>query len=255
MRGLQLFLHEVTMAGQLLRPSVRAVFFDAVGTLIHPAPPAPEVYHAIAGRFRSRLSLDEICRRFRTAFQKEEALDQAAGLQTSEPREVERWRGIVTEVLDDVNDPAACFAELFEHFSRPEAWRCDPDAAETLQRLEKRGLQLGVASNFDQRLRRVAAGFEALRPLRHLVISSEVGWRKPAREFFAALCRSVELPPEAVLLVGDDVGNDYEGARAAGLQAVLFDPQGRAAASHDCRIAGLGELLKRSAQVSEGTSN
>ncbi len=231
------------MAGPFLGTSVRAVFFDAVGTVIHPEPPAPQVYHAAGRRFGSRLPLEEIRRRFRSAFQQEERRDQAAGLRTSEERERDRWRTIVAFVLDDVVDPEACFAELFEHFSRPKAWRCEPGTAETLRQLEARGLVLGLASNYDCRLRRVAAGLEALRPVRHLVISSEIGWRKPAAEFFMALCRNVGLPPEQVLLVGDDIANDYDGARAAGLQALLFDPQSSATAECFRRVTHLGELL------------
>ena len=49
--------------------------------------------------------------------------------------------------------------------------------------------------------------------------------RKPAREFFTALCQRVELQPEQVLLVGDDMVNDYEGARASRLHAILVAPQ------------------------------
>jgi putative hydrolase of the HAD superfamily len=210
------------MAGPLFGPTIRAVFFDAVGTLIHPEPAAPEVYHAVGRRFGSRLSPEEIRRCFRAAFQREEAQDQARQWRTSEERERKRWRTIVAAVLDDVTDPDGCFAALYEHFSRPEAWRCDPDAAEVLSRLAERGYVLGVASNFDRRLRPVAAGLPALRPLTHLVISSEVGWRKPAPAFFAALCRAVGLAPEQVALVGDDEINDYQGARAAGMQAVLL---------------------------------
>jgi putative hydrolase of the HAD superfamily len=224
-------------------PSVRAVFFDAVGTVIHPEPPAAEAYHAIGQQFGSRLSLDEIRRRFRAAFQREELRDREAGLRTSEAREEERWRDIVAAVLDDVADVDACFADLFAHFGRPAAWRCEPNAAETIRQLAERGFLLGLASNYDHRLRSVAAGLEALRRVRHLVISSEVGWRKPAPPFFDALCRSVDVAPAEVLLVGDDMGNDYEGGRTAGLQVVLFDPAGKVAADGVQRIARLGDLL------------
>jgi putative hydrolase of the HAD superfamily len=113
---------------------------------------------------------------------------------------------------------------LFTHFSRPEAWRIDPDAALVLSALAARGFTLGIASNFDHRLRSVTAGFPEMAFLSSIVISAEIGWRKPAREFFAALCQRVELQAEQVLLVGDDVVNDYEGARSCGLHAVLVNP-------------------------------
>lgn len=226
-----------------LLPAIRAVFLDAVGTLIHPEPPAPAVYAAVARRFGSRLSLPEIATRFATAFGRQEERDRAAGQRTSEEREVARWRTIVAEVLDDVSDPESCFQELYAHFAGPAAWRCEPGTPEVLAALAGRGWELGIASNFDHRLRGVAAGLPELRPVRHLLISSEVGWRKPAPAFFAAVCAASGCPPAEVLFVGDDFANDYEGARAAGLVALLLDPRRRSLLSPAERIADLGELL------------
>jgi putative hydrolase of the HAD superfamily len=205
----------------MIPPDVRAVFFDAVGTLVHPDPPAAAVYATVARALHSRLCEAEIATRFRTAFAREEARDRANGWRTSEERERQRWRCIVAKVLDDVVDDECCFRELFTHFGRPEAWRCDPQVAGVLAELGRRGYALGVASNYDARLHAVLAGFPELRPLRHVVISSEVGWRKPAPEFFRALRARVGLAPAEVLYVGDDRANDYEGALAAGLRAAL----------------------------------
>jgi putative hydrolase of the HAD superfamily len=204
----------------MIPPDVRAVFFDAIGTLIHPEPPAAAVYAAVAQSLGSRLTEAETATRFRTAFAREEALDRANDLRTCEERERRRWRHIVAEVLPDVCDGKRCFEELFAHFGRPDAWRSDATAA-VLVELERRGYVLGMASNYDSRLRGVVAGLPELRPLRHLVISSEVGWRKPAPEFFAALCERARLRPGEILFVGDDPVNDYAGATAAGLAATL----------------------------------
>src|SRR5438105_15865688 len=115
-----------------MRPQIRSLVFDAVGTVIHPEPPAPLVYAEVGRRHGSRLTAKAIAPRFAAAFVREEVRDHAQGLQTSEAREVERWQRIVAEVLDDVADRESCFTELFEHFSQPEAWRCAADAAETL---------------------------------------------------------------------------------------------------------------------------
>ncbi len=221
---------------------VRAVFFDAVGTLIHPDPPAGAVYADVGRQYGSRLTAEEIARRFTAAFRLEEAMDLAGELRTDEGRELRRWQHIVAAVLDDVTDPAACFTDLYRHFARPQAWQCELEVGTVLEQLEARGYGLGVASNYDWRLRLVAAGLPALRPLRELVISSQVGWRKPAPEFFAALRERAGLAAEQILLVGDDRVNDYDGARACGMPAVLLDARGRHPKVPE-RIARLRDLL------------
>ena len=224
---------------------IRAIVCDAVGTLIHPDPPAALLYAQVAARFGAVLAPEVIAARFREAFRREEAIDRAAGLRTSEERERQRWRRIVADVLPEVGDAEACFQELFEHFRRPTAWRCERGTGATLDHLGSAGYRLGLASNYDGRLRPVVAGLPELRPVaNHLVISSEVGWRKPAGPFFAALCGQTGGAPQEILYVGDDPDNDYEGARAAGLRAVLFDPENRAREVTN-RISRLTDLTER----------
>ncbi len=204
----------------------RAVFFDAVGTLINPRPAPAEVYFEIGRRHNSRLTLDEIAHRFRAAFRHEDAIDREHGWKTDEPREERRWRNIVAAVLDDVGDGEACFRELWHHFSQPEAWSCVADAERVLAELSRRGYPLGMASNFDSRLRGVVAGLPELAPLHLLTISSEIGWRKPARQFFERLLSDTGSRAEEILFVGDDPLNDADGARAAGLSVVLLGAGG-----------------------------
>jgi putative hydrolase of the HAD superfamily len=211
-----------------LHPGIRAVFFDAVGTLLFPVPSAPQVYASVARRHGLVVSPADVHRRFVAAFRAEEEADQLAGWVTTEVREVARWRRIVSDALPGVTDPVACFRELFEHFARPNAWRVNPDAPDVFRTLQDRDLVLGLASNYDARLWSVIDGHPGLDPLRsRVLVSAAVGHRKPSARFFAEVVRAAGTNPSAVLLVGDDLGNDYEGARAAGLAAVLLDEQDR----------------------------
>src|SRR6478672_11676425 len=123
---------------------VRAVAFDAVGTLITPDPPAAAVYHAVGRRHGSRLSSDEIATRFRAAFRTEDDRDRAAGWRTDPAREVDRWRRIVAAVVDDVSDADACFRELWDHFATPAAWRVLTGVGPVLAALSRRGFALGL---------------------------------------------------------------------------------------------------------------
>src|SRR5215471_10367041 len=124
--------------------TTRAVFFDAVGTLLHPEPSAAVVYAQVGNRFGSHYTQREIARRFGAAFRRQEAADRAAGWVTSAEREKRRWREIVSEVLDDVSDPDGCFEVLYDHFSRPDAWRLEPGADALFATLSSRGFRLGL---------------------------------------------------------------------------------------------------------------
>jgi putative hydrolase of the HAD superfamily len=219
------------------------VVFDAVGTLIHPTPSAPVVYAEVGKRLGSKLNAEQIRTRFIAAFRSEEDRDRNAGWRTSEAREQERWRHVVRATLADVDNYEACFVELFQHFSRPDAWRCLPETRTVLEMLQARGYLRGLASNYDSRLKTVVAGKPELQAINRVVISAAVGWRKPSEAFFAAVCQTMQCPAAKILYVGDDPGNDYAGASAAGLKALLFDPKG-IVGSKETSIQTLSQVLE-----------
>ena len=102
-------------------------------------------------------------------------------------------------------DPERAFTELWEHFSRPEAWALYGDVPGALDEFRRAGFRVRIASNFDARLRDVVVGLPALR-MHHdsLVISSLVGYRKPHPEFYRAVCASLDLPPGQVRDIDPD---------------------------------------------------
>ena len=126
---------------------------------------------------------------------------------------------------------------------RPGAWAVEPGAAAVLAELARHGCGLGLCSNFDHRLRAVLAGLPELHAIQWVVISSEVGWRKPAAAFYEAVAQSAQLAPEQILVAGDDRANDYCGVRRAGMHAVLFDPRKSQRAHGDMCIMSLTELV------------
>ncbi len=230
-----------------MEQEIVAVLFDAVGTLIEAAPPVAEVYRAAATRFGSRLSLEQIRDRFRRTIA---APPQQAGSPpsltrpvTSEALERERWRSIVADVMDDVPTAAAddLFAELWEHFSRPTSWRLFDDVAPTWNELQQRGYTLGIASNFDSRLRSVLSCLPPLARCEKLFISSELGYPKPDPRFFAAVQSRLQLKPKQIVLVGDDWTNDVVGGKAAGWATQWLNRDPKAASGNG--LARLTDLL------------
>ena len=79
----------------MIPSTVSAIFFDAVGTLLHPEPAVPSVYAALGERFGSRLTGPALLERFRNSFHIEDIHDRTMGYRTSEEREIQRWQRIV----------------------------------------------------------------------------------------------------------------------------------------------------------------
>ena len=199
---------------------IRWVLFDAVGTLIYPDPPVADVYRAAAQQFGSRLSVNEIRQRFAAAL----TANYSGGGPTSETNERQRWRSIVSHVINDAPDVReVIFEHLWRHFSQPQHWRLYDVVAETLSELRRRGFQLGIASNFDARLTGIVDGHLALKLCEAVFVSSQVGYTKPDARFFRVIEKWLGIDPAQIALVGDDEGSDVQGATAAGWRAVRLD--------------------------------
>jgi putative hydrolase of the HAD superfamily len=62
-------------------------------------------------------------------------------------------------------------------------------------------------------------------PFTHFIFSDEALYLKPDKGIWKLLVDTNELKPEEIIHVGDSYHMDYKGARAAGLQAILFRHQ------------------------------
>jgi beta-phosphoglucomutase len=97
------------------------------------------------------------------------------------------------------------------------------DVVPVLEALQQLGLGLGVLSNFGTHLRTVLARFELMPYFDFVVVSAEEGVAKPDPRIFARVVAEAGRPVERILYVGDHLGDDVEGARGAGMDAVLID--------------------------------
>lgn len=218
---------------------MKYVVFDAVGTIIDARPSVTRAYHEYGKLHGSRYTHDQVAKRFSDRW-----ADPSRNLFTSEELEFAFWKSFVAEVLDDVKDFDSCFEQLHDHFAKPESWRLFDDVEPTIHALEERGISVAVASNFDQRLRGVLAGLLSHSPFETLFISSEVGFRKPADEFYQHVIAQLGVSAADILFVGDDALNDLEAPRRHGMQSVQIDRGMKAAESKDV-ISSLATVVSR----------
>jgi putative hydrolase of the HAD superfamily len=200
----------------------RAVLVDALGTLVELQPPAP--------RLRERLA--------------------EAGFEVSEERAAAGSGAEIGYYLAhhlDGSDPASledlrdrCAAAMMEALEVPgldhgtarrammEAleFRPYPDSVPGLRALRDRGLTLVIASNWDCSLPQWLGPPGLLELVDAVVTSADVGAAKPDPAVFRRALELAGAQPEEAVHVGDSVDNDVEGARAAGLRAVLVQREG-----------------------------
>lgn len=110
--------------------------------------------------------------------------------------------------------------------------------------LRSRGMKLLVVSNWDSSLPSLLDRLDLTRRFDAVVVSALVGASKPAREIFETALEAAGVAAHEALHVGDSPSEDYEGARNAGLPALLLDRAGVAGGGFET-IRSLQEILPR----------
>ena len=196
---------------------MKAVLLDALGTLVELQPPAPRLREALR-----REGIEVAEEQAAAGFGAEIAYYRAHHLEGGDPDSLEGLRDRCAEELrralavPELDHAAARRAMLAALEFEPY-----PDALPALRALRERGLRLVIASNWDCSLPDWL-GPAGLTPLVDgIVASATVGAAKPDPEPFRRALEIAGARPEEALHAGDSLVNDVEGARAAGIRAVL----------------------------------
>ncbi|MEK7866568.1 MAG: HAD-IA family hydrolase [Planctomycetota bacterium] len=203
----------------------KAMLLDAAGTLVRCEPSVGVIYARVAERFGAHVAPEAFVSAFADLWPRHTELARRRGPVTSE--EVERgwWRAFTGEVASRVGlaiDVDAWFEALWEEFARADVWALYPDVVESLARLRSAGVRTGILTNWDARCLRVFDGLGLTRLVDFVLVSSLVGVRKPGRGIFEEALRRAGATASEAVHVGDSLPDDYEGALAAGLGAVLL---------------------------------
>ncbi len=203
---------------------IRAVTFDVTHTLIH-CPRLGEIYAEVLARHGLDVNAAEAQRLVRLVWQELAcAADPARDRFTSHPDGPQGWwKRFLERLCEHLGEaPPSRFAaaELFARFARADAWEVYPDVEGTLDTLRRRGLRLGVISNWDPRLPDVLERLGLARLLDAVVYSSAVGVEKPDCRIFLAALRGLGVTAEEALHVGDGRLEDVEGAQGVGMRAL-----------------------------------
>jgi len=226
------------MATQTLNHSgkIQAVTFDVGGTLIEPWPSVGHVYAEIAARHGLKnFSPEQLNARFKTSWRARSNFRHSRS----------EWNELVTDVFGG-STPPGFFAELYDRFAEPDAWRIYEDVVPTLEQLAARKIRLAVISNWDERLRPLLRELKLEHYFEAFSISLEVGFAKPSPIIFEHAAKQLSLPASSILHVGDSPEMDIAGAITAGFRTIQIRRQGEARPGTIRSLAELATIIDQS---------
>jgi putative hydrolase of the HAD superfamily len=204
----------------------RAVFLDALGTLVELEPPWVHLAAALGAEPDSRL-VGAV--RAEMGFYKEHSHEGGDAASLADLRE--RCAALLSAELGREVDVATMMKAI--------RFRPFPDAVAALEDLRGRGLALVCVSNWDCSLGEVLGrcGLDGL--VDGVVTSAGAGARKPDPAIFAPALELAGCAPNEAVHVGDTAEEDLAAAAAAGIEALLLDRDGGG------DIASLAEIAPR----------
>jgi putative hydrolase of the HAD superfamily len=160
-------------------------------------------------------------------------------------------RHIVAAALPD-SDPALTDA-IADRFTalRDEEMHLFPGAVETLERLRRRGVRLGLITNGDGETQRRKLARFALEPhFDHIQIEGEHGFGKPEERAYRHALAALAVKPEEAWMVGDNLEWEVAAPQRLGIFAIWYDGEGAglppdATVRPDRIIRSLPDLLPR----------
>lgn len=208
-------------------PPLRAVSFAVHGTLVH-SPRMVEIYQSILKRHGLTANVASL-RTWLPAIWQEFDITAPGDRDrfSVHPKGVTGWWHRFTERLCEHLElpPPSRFlsAELFHHFGRAEAWHVYPDVRPSLEALRQNGFRLGIVSNWDSRLPGLLDALDLSSYFDSIVYGAACGFEKPHEQIFEFCLQELEVPPPQALHIGDMSLEDVEGARSAGMKALLLE--------------------------------
>jgi putative hydrolase of the HAD superfamily len=171
---------------------------------------------------------------------------------TFSPAQKQRYRLRLAERLFERLNVRCAPAAIANHAATiwqlvgPRSLLVFPDAPAALRRLQRAQFRLALVSNWQCGLRHFCDELGLAAFFQEILASAEIGSEKPDPQIFQEACRRLRLAPERVLHVGDTLVDDVQGARQAGIRAVLLcraDPPPADAASTITSLEQLPALL------------
>ncbi len=199
---------------------IKAVCFDVDFTLIYPGPTLQgQGYEFFCARRGVRVD----AALFRTAVTRSAPiLDEVKAHNYDAQLFVNYTRSIIEHMGGTGPGTETAARDIYDEWAACHHFYLYDDVEPALRTLADAGLKIGLISNTQRPLDVFAAHFELDGLITAAVSSAELGYLKPHPAIFESVLDALGVPAREAVMVGDSVKHDIEGARQAGMRAVLL---------------------------------
>lgn len=208
---------------------IELVTLDAAGTLIDhcwdPGGIAADAARSAGHLFdreESRRVYGLVSSRYRAEQEELERIGDRGAIRAMWQRQMADW-------LTEMGGEAGHAPEVLKRFEelafgpRSHVFMLYDDVRPALNSIRQMGTPIGIISNWDHTLFGVLESLKVDSQFEFIIASLVFGVEKPDKRIFMKACEQGNTTPENTLHVGDSVIDDFDGARDAGLHALLID--------------------------------
>lgn len=242
---------------------IKAIFFDAGGTLLYIHPSVGKVYADVTREMGVELSDERIETRLHEIWEEYAPTNcvREGDYRASDERDRNMWKEFLRRLYDDLEPLQQLefdewFENVFDRFGEPGTFQLYDESMETIRRLKQADRYVGVVSNWDSRLLSICEGLGIDDHVDFILPSAVAGYRKPSERIFEQALDTADVRPEEAMHIGDKTLDDYEGSKSAGLTPVLLDRNNRERQGEKRVISSLDQvtdLLNLNANTSDLT--
>lgn len=209
---------------------LKAIFLDAEGTFLKIKPSVGEIYAKIWEDWNYFLDSHYIQEKFKKAYQK---IFKKNFLQKWDTQKCKSaWKEVFKLTFDflelengDVFFLEKAFEKAYNFFATKECVEIVSGFWEFLFWVKKRGLKLGIISNWDNRLYGILKEYQILNQFKGIFLGCEVSYFKPHPQIFKTALENFKVTPQESLMIGDSLEEDIIPAQKLGFKTYhLRDP-------------------------------
>ena len=186
---------------------IRGIFFDLGGVLVEKSKHNKVFKDNIARLHIPAQAFGRIAR------------DEIAALEKGKESSAKFWRHLARR-LHVAPLPARAASSLFRESYKKHA-RINRRVLAVAQQLRAHGYPVGIISNTIDDHTVVMKKWKLFQYFDPVLLSNEIGLRKPERKIFRLASRKIGIPPENLLFI-DDTPYCIAGARKCGFKTILF---------------------------------